>query len=136
GPIFRNALRQRLAPPLASATDPIVTPPAYGERHAGATDLPVDSFEPNWLRDLNLDPRYRAVAAFGTAVVQAHQEELMAAAWEQLGEIERINHIPRQAQLLRAANQSVHRNRLSALPNGAALQVTRALHTRFRGATT
>ena len=135
GPAFRAALRQRLAPPLASATDPLVAPPIYGARHANETNVPPDTAWPNWLRDLNLDPRYRAVAAFGTAVVQAHQEELMASAWEQLGEIERVNQLLRQAQLLRAANQSVHRNRLSALPNGAALQVTRALLTRFQGTT-
>jgi hypothetical protein len=60
----------------------------------------------------------------------------MAAAWDQLGEIERVNQMLRQAQLLRAANQSVHRNRLKRLPGGTALQVTRALHARFRGAST
>jgi hypothetical protein len=136
GPVFREALRRRLDPPLASTTDPLVAPPIYGARHANQTGLPAEGGEPNWLRDLNLDPRYRAVAALGTAVVQAHQEELMAAAWEQLGEIERVNQFLRQAQLLRAANQSVHRNRLKRLPNGMALQVTRALHTRFRGAST
>src|SRR5262249_36116556 len=62
GPVFRDALRNRLAPPVASATDPLVTPPTYGARHANQTDLPPDGAEPNWLRDLNLDPRYRAVA--------------------------------------------------------------------------
>jgi hypothetical protein len=136
GPVFREALRHRLLPPLASTTDPIVAPPIYGGRHANETGLPAESAEPNWLRDLNLDPRYRAAAALGTAVVQAHQEELMAAAWDQLGEIERINQILRQAQLLRAANQAVHRNRLKQLPGGTALQVTRGLLTRFRSTTT
>jgi hypothetical protein len=133
GPAFRSALRQRLAPPLASPTDPLVAPPIYGARHANESDVPADGATPNWLRDLNLDPRYRAIAALGTSVVQANQEELVAAAWDQLGEIERVNQILRQAQLLRAANQAVHRNRLSQLPGGTALQVTRALHTRFRG---
>jgi hypothetical protein len=135
GPVFKSALRQRLEPPLASATDPLVAPPIYGARHANETHVPADGATPNWLRDLNLDPRYRAVAALGTAVVQANQEDLMAAAWDQLGEIERVNQILRQAQLLRAANQAVHRNRLMQLPGGTALQVTRALHTRVRGAT-
>lgn len=136
GPVFRSALRHRLAPSLASATDPLVTPPIYGARHANQTDVPADGATANWLRELNLDPRYRAVAALGTAVVQANQEDLVAAAWDQLGEIERVNQILRQAQLLRAANQAIHSNRLMQLPGGTALQVTRALHTRFRGATT
>jgi hypothetical protein len=136
GPLFRDALRRRLVPLPASDTDPLVAPPIYGGRHANQTGLPPDGAAPNWLRDLNLDPRYRVVAALGTAVVQANQEELMAAAWEQLGDIERVNQLLRQAQLLRAANEAVHRNRLKQLPDGAALQVTRALHARFRGATT
>ena len=137
GPVFRNALRHRLAPPLASATDPLVTPPIYGARHANQTDVPADGATPNWLRELNLDPRYRAVAALGTAVVQANQEELVAAAWDQLGEIERVNQILRQAQLLRGREpvRSIA-TASTQLPDGTALQVTRAVHTRVRGTTT
>src|SRR3989442_15730461 len=52
----------------------------------------------NWLDELNLDPRHRAVAALGTQVVQTEQEQLVASAWEQLGEIERINQMRRQAR--------------------------------------
>ena len=43
----------------------------------------------SWLDELNLDPRYRAIAAFGTHVVQEHQEALMASAWEQAAELQR-----------------------------------------------
>jgi hypothetical protein len=136
GPAFRQALRARLAPAPAGATDPLVGPPIYGARHANRSEVPADTAPPHWLRELNLDPRYRAVAATGTAVVQANQEQLMAAAWEQVGEIERANQLLRQAQLLRAANDSVLRNRLQRLPESAQLQVTRAVHARLMGGTT
>src|SRR6185369_4477487 len=62
----------------------------------------------NWLDELNLDPRHRAVAALGTQVVQTQQEQLVASAWEQLGEIHRINQMRRQAQLGRAVNGAYH----------------------------
>ena len=61
-----------------------------------------------WLDELNLDPRSRVVAALGTRVVQTEQEQLMASAWEQLGEIQRINQMRRQAQLGRAVNAVYH----------------------------
>src|SRR5262249_9757634 len=136
GPTFRQRLRARLAPPVAGASDPLVSPPIYGARHANQSALPADNAPPHWLRELNLDPRYRAVAAYGTAVIQARQEELMASAWEQVGEIERANQILRQAQLLRSANQAVLRNRLQQLPEGAFLQVTRSVHARLLNAPT
>ncbi len=130
GVAFRAALRTRLTPPTTGTTDPIVTPPIYGARHVNLSAVPADIATPHWLRELNLDPRYRAVAALGTSVIQAQQEQLMAAAWEQVGEIQRANQILRQAQLLRAANQAVYANRLQRLPDGVLLQVTRAVHAR------
>ena len=54
----------------------------------------------------------------------------MAAAWEQVGEIQRANQLLRQAQVMRAAGQAIHRNSLDRLPLGSLLQVTRAAHSR------
>jgi hypothetical protein len=130
GLAFRAALRTRLTPPPTGTTDPIVTPPIYGARHVNLSAVPADTAPPHWLRELNLDPRYRAVAALGTSVIQAEQEQLMAAAWEQVGEMQRANQLLRQAQMLRAANQSVYSRRLQRLPDGVLLQVTRAIHGR------
>ena len=109
---FQTELKKILdAPWLATQNDvtedPIVAPPIYGcwqaARHT--VNLPPPPPAPvAWLDELNLDPRHRAVAALGTQVVQTQQEDLMAAAWEQLGEIDRINQLRRQAQLGRAVN--------------------------------
>ena len=63
----------------------------------------------NWLDELNLDPRWRSVAAFGTRVVQEHQEALMASAWEQAGELQRANQRMRQLQLSMAVGRACTR---------------------------
>src|SRR4030095_4815750 len=86
---------------------PVFPPPIYGCWHVGLHLLNTSAVPPAvlpWLDELNLDPRHRSVTALGTAVIQSEQEQLMAAAWEQLGEIERINQMRRQAQLGRAVN--------------------------------
>jgi hypothetical protein len=73
--------------------DPLITAPLYGRWHAltkrllkerdGSDMSPND----NWIHDLNLDPRWRVSAGFGTKVVQENQENYMSAAWEQIGEV-------------------------------------------------
>ena len=83
---FATALRTLLDLPVArltgGSTDPVVGPPIYGSRQAARTTV---TGAPPWLASLNLDPRLRAFAGLGVAVVQEQQEHLMAAAWEQLG---------------------------------------------------
>src|SRR5262249_34846218 len=61
-----------------------------------------------WLDELNLDPRTRVAAGMGTRVIQDQQEQLMASAWEQLGDVQKINQRMRQAQLSRAVNDKYH----------------------------
>ena len=113
---FQKALQIILNTPWDVATKennsaPIVGPPIYGcwqaARHR-VEIIPPPQTSLNWLDELNLDPRNRAVAALGTQVVQTQQEQLVASAWEQLGEIQRLNQMRRQAQLGRAVNGSYH----------------------------
>jgi hypothetical protein len=103
-------------PKLAGRGDPVITPPLYGRWHAltpkllknpDGTDLPAAETH-NWVHRLNLDPRYRVAAHFGVKVVQARQEELMAAAWQQLGEARRANAWIRTAQLAREVGTILH----------------------------
>jgi hypothetical protein len=116
---FQTALRPllNLSWELAAGStdsDPVLGPPIYGCWHAGVHTVPQGSAPPPawpppfWLDALNLDPRHRAVAALGTAVVQTQQEALMASAWAQLGDIQKINQRLRQAQLSRAVNARYH----------------------------
>lgn len=87
--------------------DPLITPPLYGQWHAltdrllFAGDGSPAPQNRNWVHELNLDPRWRVAAGFGTAVVQDKQEEFMDAAWAQVGDIIEANRKIRQGQLAR-----------------------------------
>ena len=77
----------------AGDPDPIITPPLYGTWHAmmkrvltNADGTPILPAE-NWVHRLNLDPRFRVPAGFGTRVIQDQQEVFMDAAWEQIGRV-------------------------------------------------
>lgn len=82
-------------PALLDARDRMA-PPSYGRWHAAEPSV-ANATRP-WFRQLNRTPAHRVAAALGTAVVQRHQETLMAACWDQLGEVERANQQLRFAQ--------------------------------------
>ncbi|NKQ37367.1 MAG: hypothetical protein HF973_17345 [Chloroflexi bacterium] len=85
--------------------DPLITPPLYGRWPALTSRLLQDragnelSPNDNWVHELNLDPRHRVTAGFGTGVVQKNQESYMNAAWEQIGDVLEANRRIRLAQL-------------------------------------
>jgi hypothetical protein len=91
--------------------DPIITPPLYGMWHAmvkrvlnerdGTPIVPNQ----NWIHRLNLDPRFRVPAGFGTRVIQDQQELYMNAAWEQIGSVLEAQLKIRRAQLGLAVTQ-------------------------------
>ena len=89
----------------ASDPDPMITPPLYSRWHSLTQRLLIDrdgnpiALNDNWVHELNLDPRFRVPAGFGTKVVQDKQEEYMNAAWEQVGEVLEANRRIRAAQL-------------------------------------
>src|SRR5207237_4480621 len=85
--------------PLLNATDAL-GPPVYGRWHAAATGVAAAGAAlSGWLDELNLDVRHRVAAGLGTSVIQERQEDLMAAIWEQLGEILLANQLLRQGQI-------------------------------------
>jgi hypothetical protein len=119
--------------------DPVLTMPMYGRWHALQKRLlserdgtPV-SPDDNWVHDLNLDPRHRVAAGFGTRVVQQNQEEYMDAAWNQLGAVLEANEKIRQAQLAKEAAAALHRRHLvplAGLDPDRALTLTAPVHSR------
>jgi hypothetical protein len=101
--------------------DPLITPPLYGRWHAAVerlltaedgTDLPDNR---NWIHELNLDPRFRVPAGFGTRVIQKHQEEYMNVAWQQVGDVVAVNRLIRFVQLTNEALLNWHRVQLQPL---------------------
>jgi len=101
--------------------DPLLTAPLYGRWHAltqrlltnrdGTAADPDD----NWVHQLNLDPRHRVAAGFGTRVIQANQERYMEAAWGQIGDVLDANRRIRQAQLSQQVAQGWWATQLSPL---------------------
>jgi hypothetical protein len=102
-------------------SDPLITPPLYGRWHALTQRLLKDrtgndlSPNDNWIHELNLDPRYRVPAGFGTQVVQKNQEEYMDAAWEQIGKVLEANRKIRWAQLAKEISWIWHTRHLQPL---------------------
>ena len=94
--------------------DPLITPPIYGRWHALTERLLTErdgsdvQHRANWVHDLNLDPRWRVAAGFGTQVIQDNQEAFMEAAWEQIGDVLEANRRIRQAQLAKVAGRYLH----------------------------
>jgi hypothetical protein len=82
-----------------SAEDPLFAPPAYGHlfKRSTAIRAPLvgDAWpSPNpWIHEGNLDRRYRLAAGIGARLVRKHQEQFMAAAWAQAGEIAEANRL-------------------------------------------
>jgi hypothetical protein len=116
---------------ISPLVDPLLAPPLYGHWHAGRATV-TQTGGLTWLDDLNLDPRHRAVAAFGTQVVQKHQEALMAAAWEQAADLQPANQRLRQLQLSLVAGISLHRRHFTRLSDDAMLRVTSPAFSRIR----
>lgn len=105
---FQTALTAFVNLPETYATDgiddddPLIAPPIYGRWHAAVKTLDPARAEPrasNWVHELNLDPRYRVGAGFGTNVVQKNQEGYMEDAWLQVGKVLAANQRIRYATM-------------------------------------
>lgn len=108
------------------ADDPVVTPPQYAR--AAASDPP-----PPWLAQLNHHPAHRTAAGLGAEAVQRHQEELVAAAWDQLEQARSAAIALRQAQLAAEIGRT-QASRLATMPAGDRLQLTARSHARVQDA--
>jgi hypothetical protein len=125
--------------------EPVITAPLYGCWHALTRRLmknrdgtPVVAPN-NWVHELNLDPRYRVPAGFGTQVVQKHQEGFMKAAWEQVGDIIEANRRVRWALLAREVAMRWYDTQLLPLQMGQvdfAFALTGPVHRRIKHGTT
>ena len=104
---LQSILNAANAHAAAAGAEPVLGPPVYGRWIAGRHEVGTQS-PPSWLDQANLDPRERVVCALGTRVVQEEQEELMAQAWEQAGELASANQRLRQMQLSLAITGRLH----------------------------
>jgi hypothetical protein len=119
--------------------DPLITAPLYGRWHSLTRRLLLDrdggSVDPhdNWVHELNLDPRFRVAAGFGTRVTQTYQEDYMNAAWEQIGDVLAANRRIRGAQLAKEVSWIWYERHLQPLARvnaERALALTAPVHRR------
>ena len=111
------ALVQRWLQAAISPTrgDPLpeLRPTLYGAAQAAINpaDL-ITNFagQPPWFTTLNCDPRLRAAAALGKAVVAAQREQLVAAAWTQAEQGAQANALLSRAQLARSVGERQSRH--------------------------
>jgi hypothetical protein len=112
-----------LASELGAAEDPLVLPPLYGRWHALVTRLEALQATPDerhWVDELNLDPRHRVAAGFGTHVVQKNQETFMEAAWQQVGRVLEGNFKIRLGQTAKAISAIWHGRELRPIGSATA----------------
>jgi hypothetical protein len=109
--------------------DPLIAPPLYGQWPA-AVERVGRPDDPKWFDTLNLDPRHRTAAGFGTRVVQKHQESYMDIAWRQVGMLREANRRLRAAQYASFISRSLYQRHVESLPPHQVLSVTAGLHAR------
>ena len=86
----------------------------------------------DWYQQLNTTPSHRVIAGLGTRVVQKDQEQLMQAAWAQVGEIRQANETLVRIQFGRYVGESMHKQLLSRLPLGELSQMMRGVQDKVR----
>jgi hypothetical protein len=105
-----------------------VTAPLYGGTYANVTTLPASG----WLRELNTDPRMRAIAGIGAEIVRRNQEALMNSAWEQLGAAREANRLIRWLVLAQNVVAALYRKHYQPLPTDGLVTITGPIQTRMR----
>lgn len=112
--------------------DPIIAPPIYGKWHAVQDSVPeVPTAGPNWMQEVNLDPRFRVFAGAGVETIRRNQEEYMNIAWEQIGEVMEANRKLLYLQLTRQANLAIYNRHLKTLNNELLLNISSPAHQRM-----
>lgn len=106
--------------------DPVITPPIYGYWHSLIRRLGQNN--PQWIRMLNLDPRYRAAAGLGTKVIQRHQDKLMDEAWNQIEDVNAANRKILQAELAKKVANAIYNKHLQVADMDRFLALTSDLH--------
>lgn len=109
--------------------DPIITPPLYGQWQADKTKVGDGSSKP-WFRELNLDPRNRVAAGFGTLVVRKNQDEYMDRAWEQAADIIEAQQQIRLARFSAQTAQKLQQNDFNGMDDAVYSAFSSALHSR------
>ncbi len=106
---------------------PAVGPMLYAGPAAGRGDVAATDPATYWFDQLNRDPRERSVAGIATRVLRRNVEDVMAAAWAQVGDVNAANAALQRLQASRAISASIHTRHLSGLSSGRLVSAARPL---------
>jgi hypothetical protein len=114
---------------IAAGGIPVLASPLYS---AYATGAPRIADGPAWVARHNRDVRLRITAGLGTEIVRRLQDELVDAAWRDLGDAEEAKRLVRQAELAAAIGTRLMARYVEPLTDDELVQVTRPVHRRMR----
>src|SRR5207245_8383522 len=121
----RDAFVQRLTKLLnlpaqlyQATSEIVVAPPLYGRWHAAREEAKTGS--PAWFQELNEDPRNRVFAGAGTLAVQARQQDYLAEAWDQIGDVRKANQSSPWAELAVRLSRRLYLRIFTSESGGAA----------------
>ncbi|MFW9994092.1 MAG: hypothetical protein ACFFD4_18755 [Candidatus Odinarchaeota archaeon] len=130
--------------PSKNDSEKWIVPPKYGRWHRARSKVDMGTLinpntlanpgscqERDWFNHLNLDPRHRVMAGFGTKVIQNDQESLMASAWDQIGDVLKGNEELRNAQFALEVSYRMYNRHLKQLPLENALMFTSKVFPRI-----
>ncbi|MFP5334064.1 MAG: hypothetical protein ACLGIV_02005 [Actinomycetes bacterium] len=98
-----------------------VGPPVYASSHRRRWQ--VGPSDPVWFRELNLDPRPRVAAGLGAECVRQHQEDIVHAAWQQVGDVLDAEAALQRAALATLLSRAFHRRHLAPMDDERLLTV-------------
>lgn len=119
-----------------AAGEIVVAPPLYGRWHAAREEVTTGS--PAWFQELNEDPRQRVFAGAGTLAVQARQQDYLAEAWDQVGDVRKANQSSLWAELAVRLSRRLYQRVFDGEGAGAAtpesiVKFTSPVHARVLG---
>ena len=95
--------------------------------------MSADPAPPFWLSELNVDPRRRTAAGFGTRVIQKNQEDYMRLAWQQIGDVLAANRRIHFVQFALQASQRLYAKSVLALDTEPAFAIAAPVLAKVRG---
>lgn len=95
-------------------------PPVYAGAHAKRTS--VQDGDPTWFVELNTDPRARVAAGLGAEVMRRNQEDVVAACWQQVGQVLETEAALSRARLSLEIGRRFHERHLLTMPPARLLQ--------------
>jgi len=111
--------------------DPLITIPIYGQQYQR---IDPTTFDPNnfdttsWVREINLDRRYRVPGGIGTQVVQMNQEDYIDLCWKQVGAIRETNEEIRRSAVGKMISERLKVRQLDNLGDERFIAVTSPFH--------